>query len=431
MTKRRDEAMLKLFQRLKENIRMLADLPLDAEMCPKSFKHRMLRAWQDKLASAGDVYDTRSELVQYFSCLEKPSDTPQESCNSRNTIDKDHRGERNTGHYSTKSCPKDSRKHGSGDDARPKSGMWCTFHKAASHSTSDCHTPKRKEKDEHKRMEMQKKLSQKKKQYPRIHNDFAACVQREDEIKFVGLVEKKTRPKRAPLRAPVKLSRGGPTFEALLDSGASKSIINGATLDANVQLGRKLIAVSPTVFETMIRLVTSSGTTMADLVVTHRFEVIKDSGDEMWNECSLVLNTGRNGTTSATDEEVEDQEVEDQDFPDESKEVADSAVEPGHILSDHLKGPLAQRYLKLLVRYRELYDGHLGRMRFDHYKIPITPVFKPVPYAVARSHEAKARDKIQYLVNSDVLEQIYDSEVAAPAFFLVMADGYLRLLVDY
>lgn len=65
----------------------------------------------------------------------------------------------------------------------------------------------------------------------------------------------------------------------------------------------------------------------ADSVVTHRFEVIKDSSDAMvigrdlisalglilnfkgkvvqWDECSLVLNTGRNDTTSATDEEVE------------------------------------------------------------------------------------------------------------------------------
>ncbi|KAG2986724.1 hypothetical protein PC121_g22180 [Phytophthora cactorum] len=63
-----------------------------------------------------------------------------------------------------------------------------------------------------------------------------------------------------------QLRRGGQTFEALLNSGASKSIINDGTLDANVELGRKFIPASTTVFETMNGLVTSSGSTMVQLV---------------------------------------------------------------------------------------------------------------------------------------------------------------------
>ncbi|KAI9981470.1 hypothetical protein PInf_009222 [Phytophthora infestans] len=394
MTKRRDEHVLKLSQRLKENVRMFAELPLDAEevlevqQC-RYLKRGIPRAWQDKLSSAGVVYDTFSELVQYFSRLEKAkrqqSPRHKNRGSNSNARDKDHRGEKNTGHYSTKRRSKNSMKHGSGDDARPKNGTCCTFLKTALHSTSDCHTLKRREKDEH-------NLSRtKKKRYPRIHNDFAAdsdsdsdSCSGEDEIKFVGLVEKKTRPKRASLRVLVKLSRGGPTFEVLLDSGASKSIIKGPTLDANVQLGRKLIAASPAVFETMNGSVTSSGTTMvqfvfpklkADSVVTHRFEVIKDSSDAMVigrdliSALGLILNF--KGKVVQWDE---NQEVEGQDFPDESKEVADIAVEPEQLLTDHLEGRFAQHYLELL------------------------------PYAVARSHESKARIKIQQLINTDVLE---------------------------
>lgn len=92
---------------------------------------------------------------------------------------------------------------------------------------------------------------------------------------------------------------------ALLDSGASKSIVNGATLAVNMKLGRKIISASPTVFETMNGSVASSGTTMvqlvlptlkSDSVITHRFEVITDGHDAMiigrdiMNALGLVLN---------------------------------------------------------------------------------------------------------------------------------------------
>lgn len=466
MTKRRDETVLKFSQRLKENIRMFAELPQNAEEVPevqqcRYFKRGMPRGWQDKLASAGVVHDTLGELVLYFSRLEK-AEREQSTRNKSKGIsggsrNKDQRRDKNQG-QSQKSFRKDYKKRSNGEGAKAKSDMWCTFHKTGSHNTSDCYTLKKKE--EHKIADTKSETTNKKKHYPRIHKDFESDWDSdENEIKFVDLLETKARPTSAPLRIPVKLRRGGQTFEALLDSGASKSIINGRTLGANTELGRKFIPASPTVFETMNGSVTSSGSTMvqfvfsklkSESVITHRFEVIKDSKDAMvigrdlmsalglilnfkdkvvqWDECSLSLNTGQ----SATDEAVDAKK--DHEFSDESKEVANGSIKPEQLLPDELNGQLSQRYLELLVQYRKLYDGHLGRMRFDDYEIPITPDYKPVhakPYTVARSHEAKAREKIQQLITADVLEQIYDSEVAAPAFFLVKPDGSLRLLVDY
>ncbi|KAF4036291.1 hypothetical protein GN244_ATG11661 [Phytophthora infestans] len=73
----------------------------------------------------------------------------------------------------------------------------------------------------------------------------------------------------------------GQTFDSLLESGALKIIINGATLAANVNLSRKLFPASPTIFETMNGSETSSSTTMlpsifspliTGSVITHRFD---------------------------------------------------------------------------------------------------------------------------------------------------------------
>ena len=58
-------------------------------------------------------------------------------------------------------------------------------------------------------------------------------------MKLVGPVAKKhTSIKLAPLSIKVQLKNANGTFEALLDSGASKSIINQKAMQANVQLGR-------------------------------------------------------------------------------------------------------------------------------------------------------------------------------------------------
>ncbi|KAJ8566722.1 hypothetical protein ON010_g6402 [Phytophthora cinnamomi] len=48
-----------------------------------------------------------------------------------------------------------------------------------------------------------------------------------------------------------------------------------------------------------------------------------------------------------------------------------------------------------------------------------------------RSQEGAAYDEIQHLLKIDAIEQIYDSEAHATAFFLTKARGALRLLVDF
>ncbi|KAG6611434.1 Pol Polyprotein [Phytophthora cinnamomi] len=473
MTKRRDESVHKFSQRMRENIRMFAELPQDAEVIPevrqcRYFKRGMPRAWQEKLAASGAVYDRLNDLVLYFTRIEKAERQLATRDKSKSFKDprKDYRKEK----HQAREVPlknrykSDKKKPGQAGSSR-KEEKWCSFHKTSSHNTSECYTVKKKEADEHKRTEAPHPPKHNKtKQYPRIYKNLDAESDSEessdDEMKFVDLVDKEVKNSQgAPLRIAVKLRRSRESFQALLDSGASKSVINKTTLDANVQLGRKLIPASPTVFNTMSGKVNSNGTTVAqflfpqlkaDTIITHRFEVIDDSSDAMiigrdimnelglilnfkdrvvqWEDCFLSLNTGRSTTKPDTDKQ------DDLEFPEEAKEAADNAVKPEELLPEHLQGKLAANYLALLTAYQTLYDGHLGRMKFDDYELALAPDFKPAhakPYPIARSQEQKAKDKIQQLINDDVLEQIYDSEMASPAFFLSKPDGSLCLLVDF
>lgn len=80
-----------------------------------------------------------------------------------------------------------------------------------------------------------------------------------------------------------------------------------------------------------------------------------------------------------------------------------------------------------------MYNGRLGRIRLDDYILPLRADYKPMhtkPYA-PRGQEGAAYDEIQRLLELGVIEQIYVSEAAAPAFFLTKPSGALRLLVDF
>uniref|UniRef100_A0AAV1T6Z9 Peptidase A2 domain-containing protein n=1 Tax=Peronospora matthiolae TaxID=2874970 RepID=A0AAV1T6Z9_9STRA len=275
---------------------------------------------------------------------------------------------------------------------------------------------------------MQTTVSSKNK-YPRFEEESSdSDSDSNSEMKLVGLVAKKhTSTKLAPLRIKVQLKNANINFEALLDSGASMSIINQKNLQANVQLGRKKSHRRPSFRRKMVRnsgeeprcysinrdIITSLG-----IVLNFKENVVQ------WDGHYAHLNTGVSRSF----------EVSDYESLEESKEIAESAVRPEELMPDTLPNSLVDEYHQLLRDNMSLYDGHLGRMRFEDYFLPISPDYKPVhakPYPVPRSLEGKARELIQHLISTDVLEKIYDSEMASPAFFLEKPNGSLRLLIDF
>lgn len=103
-------------------------------------------------------------------------------------------------------------------------------------------------------------------------------------------------------------------------------------------------------------------------------------------------------------------------------------------MPNHLTAELSMSYMKLLEKNRHLYEGHLGRMRFDDYILPLSSDYKPVhakPYPILRSQDNAAIAEVQCLIQLGVLDHIYDSEITSPAFFVTKPNGSLRLLIDY
>ncbi|KAI9997218.1 hypothetical protein PInf_000654 [Phytophthora infestans] len=111
-------------------------------------------------------------------------------------------------------------------------------------------------------------------------------------------------------------------------------------------------------------------TLKASSVITHRFEVIKDSRDALvigrkvlnalglipnFNDNIYRLNAGRTGVDCDASDLKEPQVDA---FLNASNEAADNAIKPEDLLPDHLDEDLAQQYLQLLVKHQHYYDPH-------------------------------------------------------------------------
>ena len=149
-----------------------------------------------------------------------------------------------------------------------------------------------------------KRSARKKSNYPRFEEEEASESDSDYEIKFVGLVKKKQpSAKLAPLRITVQIKDAGGTFHALLDSGASRSIINQDTMRANAQQGHRQVE-SATTFQTINGEVTSAGRAILQFrfpalkpstIITHKFEILDQSQDDVvigrdiLNELGIVI----------------------------------------------------------------------------------------------------------------------------------------------
>ncbi|KAI9985628.1 hypothetical protein PInf_005013 [Phytophthora infestans] len=162
-------------------------------------------------------------------------------------------------------------------------------------------------------------------------------------------------------------------------------------------------------------------------------------GKVEWNGNSVVVSTGNAGTYQEIPDKkpkrhlpVELKEVE---ILDEVKDINDTSVKPMDLIGDaDIDQETYDKVVKLLASFEMLYNVQLGKMKLPDHVLPIVEPFIPVharPYSVPRSEEDAARKERHRLITVDVLEQIFDSEMASPAFFLKKSDGRLRLLTDF
>ncbi|KAJ8522207.1 hypothetical protein ON010_g17725 [Phytophthora cinnamomi] len=260
----------------------------------------------------------------------------------------------------------------------------------------------------------------------------------DEEYLLVGLHTQSDNPS-LPMRVMIKLESGRDRLQALLDSGCSKSIIRAAFMRSLQQQQGQQIKESRVSFQLVNGDTRSDGSMLVrfripqlkrDAVIVHQFEVLPSLPDDMtigrdlmtalglvidfknrrvqWDGSELAVRT-----TSGTEESL--------------PRPHPGLVEVNDEIDEVLAGDSTDEYV-------DLYNGRLGRIHLGDYILPLRADYVPSharPYSIARSLEDGARREIQRLIELDVIEQIYGSESAAPAFFLRKVSGSLRLLVDF
>ena len=94
-----------------------------------------------------------------------------------------------------------------------------------------------------------------------------------------------------------------------------------------------------------------------------------------------------------------------------------------------------QLLLKLMSKYKDLFDGTLGTWNTEPVDLELKdPNCKPYyakPYPVPHSQEQQLREEVERLCNDNILRQINRSEWASPSFTIKKPDNSLRSLANY
>uniref|UniRef100_H3HA67 Reverse transcriptase domain-containing protein n=1 Tax=Phytophthora ramorum TaxID=164328 RepID=H3HA67_PHYRM len=485
--KARSESFTEYSKRFRALVRMentLARLNENSPMCEDAlcrlYKRGLPYEWQNKYDASGQVYSTVAALVPFFERIEQG----EQRLHRQDKKNNNHESSRGQGHRSSNNYRNRGGNNNSSRSRQPPnrgahagrgsnnanskhttSNKYCTFHRTTTHNTADCRALRHDNHQEEHQQADQRRGSRtgqprQQRQQTRVeHRQQGAGSSSDEEYMFVGLNAPPTATT-PPMRVMIKLESGKERYQVLLDSGCSRSVISSAFMQQLQQQGAQLKG-SAVSFKLVKGNTKSEGSMMVrfripklkrDSIIIHEFEVLASLPDHMtigrdlmsalglaidfkngrvtWDGSELTVRTTESG--SAAQETAEDEVT--LNASDEMYAGEDCAVTPEELLPEHLEAALQHCYLKLLQEYVDLYNGRLGRIRLDDYILPLRVDYTPShakPYSVPRSQEDAARREIQRLLELDVVDQIYGSEAAAPAFFLVKPNGSLRLLVDF
>lgn len=493
--KLRNETLSEYSKRFRTLVRMqqtLAELSHTTKMAEEAlcrlYKRGLPFDWQNKYDSSGLVYTTVAALVPYFERIEQgelrlhhrqPGASDSTHHNNDNAHGRGRRGNKgnnrsNTGRNNQSNNrqgrQRDSNQHRGNNHSNSQgsgSGKYCTFHRTTTHNTQDCRALQNNnnnQREEHQQADQHQPDSSSRNDQS-THQTVVERRQRgssassDEEYMFVGLNTSSTKDKSPPMRVMIKLESGKDRFQALLDSGCSRSIISSSFME-KLQSRGSVMKSSATAFDLVKGTASSEGAIVVrfripqlqrDAVIVHQFEVLPTLPDDMtigrdlmtalglvidfkhglvrWDGSEMTVRTTRTGLVPR-EPEMDDSLGDNDEF----QAGEEPEVLPADLVPQHLEKALQHCYLKLLEEFADLYNGRLGRICLEDYVFPLHSDYKAVhakPYSVARSQEEAARREIKRLIDLDVIEQIYGSESAAPAFFFVKPNGSLRLLVDF
>jgi hypothetical protein len=100
----------------------------------------------------------------------------------------------------------------------------------------------------------------------------------------------------------------------------------------------------------------------------------------------------------------------------------------------HLEVEKQQKLLALLRKFKDLFDGTLGKWNEEPIKLELkanaTP-YHAIPFPIPRCHTETLKMEVDQLVEIGVLKKVNRSEWAAPSFIIPKKDGTVRYINDF
>jgi transposase InsO family protein len=255
------------------------------------------------------------------------------------------------------------------------------------------------------------------------------------------------------------------TINCLLDTGASSSFIREDQLSHNA-----ILEPSATKFTTVKGKVQTKGTCTitfqiptlsSQRSITHKFHVLKTMNHKAIIGRDIMTNLGlnicfKNATIKWDHLEAKFSDTQSQAELIQAKIINTQAREPIHVQKmqenanrildskyeamnpdeklQHLSPAQQESMKQILVEYKELYDGHLGKANGEPYHIPMKPNATPYyqkPFPIPLIHQATLKKEIERLISLGVLERDTHSPWGAPTFIIPKKNERVRLVTDY
>jgi len=413
-------------------------------------------------------------MIQYFKVLEvnergKPKDSNKKSITpSRNPKStRSYHAASQKNHNSTQGSSDEEQVHkgsgtkvGSADSGRRTSsrtnptGKWCSIHKSSSHTTEECRLNPNNQssskqeshaintESEQKLIPRRRVFKNKEESHKLIEND-SEKESSEDECFAI-----KTLIPKCDLRMIIKGPKRAITCKVLLDTGSSKTILDGVSLLEAA--GLKAIETDPIQFTTMDGTFTTSKQVSLQAYFPqfskHRlleFDAQVDERRMIASEYDLII--GRDFLSKfkiKLDFSSEIPIIQWDDLFIEMSYKIESVAEPiikiHSVVNNlsHLTTKQKQLLHDHLKEYFSLFDGTLGRaMKAPPITIqlsegaPSSIHCRPIP--VPQSKIALVKKEIEELVKAEVLESCDPAPWAFPTFAVPKKDGSIRIVTDF
>jgi hypothetical protein len=250
-----------------------------------------------------------------------------------------------------------------------------------------------------------------------------------------------------------------PTFDALIDTGSSLSLVAADMILPDMQIDPSKM----TKFDTQNGPFKCKGTTNLDIVLPQFSEHRKLSqnfhvtpmkgkyamiiGRDLCQKMKLVINFSDNtitwdDLTLEMSSKRRSAVISDDDDTDNTNELFVSSTTPAsdkykieEALPEHLSSEQRTKLAQILLEHYALFQDGIGKFPGPPYSVePKAPPLKPYyrkPYRIPFTLLNEAKAEIQHLVDIGVLKPIYDSPWGSPAMALRKPTGGLRIVSDF